>query len=290
MPTYRMSYYPWITQHRPAAEVHRNVEAFAVAVAKELGSDSTVKVLPGLEINKQIDQLLAGESELALMNPLGYVFARRRPGGANVASIAIALRTIDGVVGDTYFAQVYTRANTALRKDDPKLADKLKGRSIGYGVPYSTSNFIVNAFSLKQKLGVHPFAHFSRAEFLGGHDLVAKAVYEGRVDIGAGHDGVIIDLANQYGYGDANEKLVQLVRSDPIPSDPVVARVADAGERAALQAALVAAGRSAEGKAALEIFWGMVQGLKAIEANTYDLLNDTMTALGLEERDLLRPS
>lgn len=287
MPTYRMSYYPWITQHRSAAEVHRNVEVFAAAVARELGSGSTVSVLPALEVNKQIDQLLAGESELALMNPLGYVFALRRLSSTRIASIAIALRTIDGIVGDTYFAQVYARADTALRKDDPKLADKLKGRSIGYGVPYSTSNFLVNASSLKHKLGVHPFTHFARAEFLGGHDLVAKAVYEGRVDIGAGHDGVIIDLANQYGYGDANEKLVQLVRSDPIPSDPVVTRVADAGERAALQAALVAAGQSADGKAALEIFWGMVQGLRATEANTYDLLEQTMATLGLEERDLL---
>ena len=57
MPAYRMSYYPWITQHRSAAEVHRNVEAFAAAVTRELGSGSTVSVLPGLEVNKQIDQL-----------------------------------------------------------------------------------------------------------------------------------------------------------------------------------------------------------------------------------------
>ena len=105
----------------------------------------------------------------------------------------------------------------------------------------------------------------------------------------AGHDGVILDLANQYGYGDANERLVQLVRSDPIPSDPIVVRVPDA-ERAHLQAALVAAGNTPEGKAALEIFWGMVQGLRAIEANAYDVLGDTMTALGLEELDLMSPT
>lgn len=288
MPDYRLSYYPWITQHRTAAEIHRNVEAFASAVSRELGSGSSITVLSALEVNRQIDQLIAGEAEIALMNPLGYVFARRRPGGDAIKSVAIALRKIDGVVGDTYFAQLYTRKSSALRKDDPQLAGKMKGRSIGYGVPYSTSNFLVNAYALKQKVGIHPFTHFSRVEFLGGHDLAAKAVYEGRVDIGAGHDGVIVDLANQYGYGDANEQLVQLVRSDPIPSDPVVVRVSDA-ERDPLQAALVAAGDTAEGKAALAIFWGMVEGLRPIEADAYDLLNDTMTALGLEERDLMRP-
>jgi phosphonate transport system substrate-binding protein len=290
MATYRLSYYPWITQHRPAAEVHMHVENFAAAVSRQLGAGDTVRVLPPLEVDKQIDQILRGDSELALMNPLGYVFARRRPNGASVASIAIALRRIDGVVGDTYFAQVYTRNTSALRTGDPQLAAKLRGRSIGYGVPYSTSNFLVNAYALKQKLRVHPFTHFGRVEFLGGHDIVAKAVYEGRVDVGAGHDGVIVDLANQAGYGDANEKLVQLVRSDPIPSDPVVVRIADEKVRQRMQAALVGAGETADGRAALEGFWGMAQGLRPIGADKYDMLNATMNALSLEESDLLRPS
>lgn len=290
MATYRLSYYPWITQHRPLEEVHHYVRQFAAVLATALGGNSTVTVVPPLEVDKQIDQLLAGAVDIALMNPLGYVFARRRPSGASIASIAIALRFIDGILGDTYFAQLYTRNTMALRKGEPALASRLRGRSIGYGVPYSTSNFLVNAWALKQQLGVHPFTFFSKVEFLGGHDIVAKAVYEGRIDVGAGHDGVIIDLANQYGYGDAKEKLVQIVRSDPIPSDPVVARIADAGERTALQAALVAAGNTPDGKAALEGFWGMAQGLKPIEANTYDLLATIMAEFKLEEKDLLRPS
>ena len=290
MVAYRLSYYPWITQHRPPEEVHRYVQQFAAALARALGGHSTVTVLPPLEVDRQIDQILAGAADIALMNPLGYVFARRRPNGATVASIAIALRFIDGTLGDTYFAQLYTRNTTALRKGDPGLATRLRGRSIGYGVPYSTSNFLVNAWALKQQLGVHPITFFSRVEFLGGHDIVAKAVYEGRIDVGAGHDGVIIDLSNQYGYGDAKEKLVQIVRSDPIPSDPVVVRIADAGEQAVLQTALVAAGKTPDGKAALEGFWGMAQGLKPIPANTYDLLSTIMAEFKFEEKDLLRPS
>jgi phosphonate transport system substrate-binding protein len=290
MPTYRLSYYPWITQHVPPAEVRQHVESFAVALQRALGAAHSVTVLPPLEVNQQIDQLLGGGSEIALMNPLGYVFARNRPKGATVASIAIAQRLIDRALGSTYFAQIYTRNTTALRADDNKLAVKLRGRSIGYGVPYSTSNFLLNALSLKEQLGIHHLTHFGRVEFLGGHDTVAKAVYEGRVDVGAGHDGVIVDLGNQSGYGDANEKLVQLLRSDPIPSDPVVVRIADAQERSAMQAALVTASQSAEGKAALEGFWGKAQGLKAIEANEYAMVDDAMKELKFEERDLLRPS
>jgi phosphonate transport system substrate-binding protein len=88
--------------------------------------------------------------------------------------------------------------------------EQLRGRAIGYGTPYSTSNFLIPALEIK-KAGLHPFTAFSRIEFVGGHELVAKAVYEGRLDAGAGHDGVIADLSNQYGYGDSAEKLVTLL-------------------------------------------------------------------------------
>jgi ABC-type phosphate/phosphonate transport system substrate-binding protein len=54
------------------------------------------------------------------------------------------------------------------------------------------------------------YTSFASVQFLGGHDLVAGAVYEGRFDVGAGHDGVIDDLANQPGCGDARDVLVRL--------------------------------------------------------------------------------
>lgn len=290
MRTYRLSYYPWITQHRPPTEIHGHVQVFADALGTALGGSARVSVLPPLEVDKQIDQILAAESDIALMNPLGYVFARMRAQGNTVESVAIALRRIDGVVGDTYFAQIYAHASLGLTKEDPQLAKKLRNRSVAYGVPYSTSNFLVNAYSLRQMLGINPLTHFKRTEFLGGHDIAAKAVYEGRSDLGAGHDGVIIDLAGQRGYGDAKEKLIQIVRSDPIPSDPVVARVTGDAERTELQHALVAAGATPEGKAALEGFWGMAQGLQSISADKYDILIRTMGALGVVERDLLTAS
>lgn len=291
MPTrYRLSYYPWLTQHVPPAEIHSQIQSFAGEVAHALG-DAVIDVLPPLEVGPQIDQLVAGASEIALMNPLGYVFARRRMAekGAPdaIQSVAIALRLIDGKVGDEYFGQIYTRDTTALRPDDPQLAEKMRGRTIAFGVPYSTSNFLIPAYELLQA-GLHPLTSFKRMEYAGGHDHAAKAVYEGRADLGAGHDGVIIDLGNQPGFGDAAKRMHTLIRSKPIPSDPVVVRAKDNTERNALQRALVAAGETAAGKAALARFWGLVQGLAPITADKYDVLNASMTALNLSERDLLQ--
>jgi ABC-type phosphate/phosphonate transport system substrate-binding protein len=287
--TYRLSYYPWLTQNVPAEEIHREVERFAYEVERQL-SGVTIEVLPTLDVGPQIDLLLAGGCDIALMNPLGYVFARRRAASGKkenpIHSIAIALRIIDGKTGDEYFGQVYTRDSTALRKDDPKLFEKMRGKTIGYGVAYSTSNFLIPAYELL-KHGVHPFTGFKRVEFLGGHDIAAKAVYERKVDLGVGHDGVISDLGNQYGFGDAIKCMHTLVRSAPIPSDPVVVRMSDAAERKAMQTALVEAGKSRDGKAALERFWGLVQGLAPIGSDKYESLNDAMMALKLEEKDLL---
>jgi ABC-type phosphate/phosphonate transport system substrate-binding protein len=100
---------------------------------------------------------------------------------------------------------------------------------------------------------------------------------------------VIIDLANQRGYGDAEDVLVQLKRSEPIPSDPVVVTTPDPGKRALLQRAIVDAGETPEGKEALKVFWGNVQGLADTTSQPYMGLADALKALKLEQADVIPP-
>lgn len=280
---YTLNYYPWLTQNVPADVVHRQIERFGSEIAAAMkaanAADANVVVAPPLDVPEQIDQILAGDAQIALMNPLGFAFARRRVG--QVEAVAVAQRIIDGKVGITYFAQIYARANADIAN-----LSALAGRSIGYGTPYSTSNFLIPAHLLK-RAGVHPLLGFNRIEFLKGHEIVARAVYEGKVAAGAGHDGVIIDLARQPGFEDAREKLVQIGRSPPIPSDPVVVNVSNADERVALQQAIVTAGATEVGKEALKIFWGNTQGLELTVSDAYEPLIMAMTDLRLTEADLL---
>ncbi len=280
---YRLSYYPWLTQNVPATEIDRQIRRYAGLAAEQLARlkdpDPRVEVLPPADVPEQISQLVENKAEIALMNPLGFVFARNRTG--NVSAEAVALRIIDGKVGSVYFAQLYTHKKTAIRRPE-----QAKGRSIGYGVSYSTSNFLIPAYLLR-KAGVHPLLGFGRVEFLKGHEVVARAVYEGKVEVGAGHDGVIVDLSNQPGYGDAGEVLLQIARSDPIPSDPVVVSVTDDAARQRLREALVAAGNTPAGKEALKIFWGNTQGLAPTDTSKYDGLSEALKRLKLDETDLL---
>lgn len=302
----KLSYYPWLTQNVDPAEIMRQIKRFASIVGDELGkilgSPATVEVPAALEVPDQINRLVSGEHQIALMNPLGYVFARVR--SQAVVPVAVAERIIDGKVGVTYFAQVYTNKKSAIKKlytsqktptEKPAeaapeslrlLKKQLSGRSIGFGLPYSTSNFLVAAYELK-KIGINPFTRFARFEFLRGHEIIAKAVYDGKVDLGAGHDGVIIDLSNQAGYGDGDERLVTLIRSDAIPSDPVAVNIADASLRTAVQKALVNAGRTSDGVDALKIFWGNTQGLSETDEKPYQYLEQVLKELCFTEADLL---
>lgn len=282
---YRMSYYPWITQHRQPAEIREQIEVFADELGRALqqdgAADPRVEVLQPLDVPDQIRQIVAGEAEIALMNPLGFVFARQQ--SEKVEAIAVAKRIIDGRIGVDYFAQLYARRDGGIRS----LRDAA-ARSVGYGAPFSTSNFLMPAAML-QKAGVHPFCGFLRTEFVGGHDLVAKAVYHGKVALGAGHDGVIVDLANQPNYADATQVLVQVERSAPIHSDPVATRIDNEGERAAVQRALIAAGATERGARALRIFWGEVQGLAETTSDDYAPLLDALNLLKLGREELLPP-
>src|SRR5689334_13871153 len=104
----KLSYYPWLTQNVDPVEIRRQIELFASIVGRKLTeiieNPVSVTVQRAVEVPEQIERIVSGEDQLALMNPLGYVFARIR--NQFVTPVAVAKRIIDGKVGVTYFAQV----------------------------------------------------------------------------------------------------------------------------------------------------------------------------------------
>src|SRR5262245_9656467 len=276
---FQLGYYPWITQHVEPADIRRNVEKFALALQNELQKDlkgATIVVTDPVDVGPQIDRIIANERTIELMNPLGYVFGSLKSQALD--AVAVAQRIIDGNVGVTYFAQLYTHVDSGV-----STIEQAVQKSVGYGVPFSTSNFLMPALEL-QKRGIHPFLGFKSVAFLGGHPEVAEAVYQRKVVLGAGHDGVIADLVNT--HPDAKSKLKMLVRSAPIPSDPIVVNIRDSAERNAVAAALVRAGATPDGKQALSDFWGKAQGLAPTSSSNYDDIRAAIKNLHFEPADL----
>ena len=281
---FRLGYYPWITQNKPADQIRTSINLFASAFEKELQKEkgltqAKVVVTDPVDVPQQIDRIAANERTIELMNPLGFVFGQLK--SQKIEAVAVAQRIIDGRIGVTYFAQLYTHVDSGIST----IAQAIQ-KSVGYGVTYSTSNFLIPALDLSEKQ-IHPFCGFKTVQFLGGHDIVAKAVYNQQIALGAGHDGVIIDLSKQPGFEDAQSKLKTLLRSAPIPSDPVVVNIPDADECEKVTAALIRAGATDDGKRALADFWGNVQGLAAASSNDYNVIKTAINDLHFKSEDLL---
>jgi phosphonate transport system substrate-binding protein len=289
-----LSYYPWIKQHIAPAELRAAVDKFGQVLQAALGRTLKVDLQPVMEIPAQLDDLKqppAGDviARLGLLNPVGYALIRKLP---NVDGIAVIRRKIGDQVGPTYKAQLYTNWKTKITK-----VSEVRGHSIAFGSPQSTSNFLIPAMRLWQA-GIHPINGFNRVEFAGGHDTAAIAVYEGRLAVGAGHDGAVLGLADRRGYKDAGDVLVNIDWSDPIPSDPVVIHTTDAGVRKQVTDALLAIAKPKDngsvGNKAIKGFWDTDEGFDPIAPKAqitpekYDDLFAVMQKLGLRSEDMLR--
>lgn len=285
----RLTYYPDITQKQSPGDVRAAVMTFSDALGAELSTkmQTQVKVVvaPVLSVPDQYKDLLAGDSQIALMKPVAYVFAHRR--NEKIVPACVAHRPIDGAVGTTYFAQVYCRADLGLETLSDLAGYPAGQLRIAYGDRFSTSNFLIPA-SMLREANIHPFLFFRTTEFAGGHDLAAEAVYEGRADVGAGHDGVIKILSER--QPDAANKLVRLGRED-IHSDPVVVHSGALPEPITLevlQTSCAKIAKTAAVQTALDLFWGWVKDLSPTKHENYASIIRAIERLHLDERDMLR--
>jgi phosphonate transport system substrate-binding protein len=278
---YKVSYYSWITQGSSPAQIQAAVQIFADALQTELSQTepgTTVQLQMYADVPPQIAAVTSEPRHIALINPLGLVFASQQ--NAAVKAVAVALRTdaVTGAVGPFYRAQIYT-ANPAIQA----VAD-VSGHSMGFGSPISTSNFLFPANLLKTN---HLLWLARSLSFLGGHPQVAMAVYGGLVDVGAGHDGVIDELAQQPGYSDAAQKLRRLCWITSLPSDPVAVNIADDAERNRVAAAIVKVGQDPKVIAqGVYIFWGGSTGLAATDTSAYDSIATVLRNLAVTRQDL----
>lgn len=285
MITYNATFYPWITQNVATADIAKNINVLLGKTQEQLktltGQDVTINLTMSPDVQTQISQIVSGETQIGFMNPLGFIFANSL--NNQVQACSVVERLANGIWGTTYYSQLYTNKKTAITPDNFKKA--MKTRAIGFGLPISTSNFIIPAYELKQ-MGLNVYSTFNKMQFFGGHNIVAMAVYNGQTDIGAGHDGVIVDLSGQYGYGDAAEQLITLYKSPPIPSDPIAANIAEPAEFKNLQTAFENASKTPEGMAAIAAFWGGGRYLLPADSAAYKPLLTAVSALGLSQQDV----
>ena len=272
------SYYPWISQRLSGEPLKQAIARFVQLLNDALrsmpGNDLEIDAPVVFDVPKQMEDMKSPPvgvvGKIALMNPLGYVLARKNKTGQvdeQVKAIAVVLRPEIGKPPNEakavpkYKAQLYTHERTGI-----KTLEQIRGRLLGFGSSHSTSNFLVPAALLHTK-GIHPLSAFKRVEFTGGHREAVLAVYKGELEVGAGHDGVIVDLAAVEEFKDATKVLKTIEWSEEIPSDPIVMNAPDAARKRIFEALVKVAAPNkpdSEGNAAVDSFWGTKQGFETI--------------------------
>ncbi len=196
-------------------------------LARELGRPVklyTVDTWEGLA-----KSLAAGETDIALMGPWGYVLANHVAGAQAVSTILY-----DGK--PEYFAIMVTHPNSGIRS----IAD-LKGRSFAFGDKGSTSGYLI-PYHHFQKNGIDPDKYLGRV-LNTKHQAIEMQVVRGEIDAGADYnrnrDAMIAD-----GLIKAQDSVV-FWTSDPLPNDAVAVRAElarDTAFVARLRAALESVG------------------------------------------------
>jgi phosphonate transport system substrate-binding protein len=118
--------------------------------------------------------LAAGETDLALMGPWGYVLANHEAGATAVATILY-----DGK--PEYFAVMVTHPKSGIQR-----IEDLKGRSFAFGDKGSTSGYLI-PFHEFQKRGLDPDTYFSRVLYTR-HQAIETQVVRGELDAGADYN------------------------------------------------------------------------------------------------------
>lgn len=151
------------------------VEANGKAFAKFYEGQTGVKVktFVASDYTALIEAMRAGRVDFAFLPPFSLVKAEQ------MADAKVLLKAVRKGRASFYSA-IITRADKGISK-----FEDLKGRSIAWVDPTSTSGHIFPKASLMDKFKIDPDKYFGRQLFSGSHESLVMSVVNGMVDAGA---------------------------------------------------------------------------------------------------------
>ncbi len=214
-------------------EVHAGLAGY---LSKALGVPVEVGV--GDSYGDAIERLARGEYDLVELSPFAYATAAKRMQlNCLVQSIADGSATASGYV--------------FVRDDSPRRTlDDLKGATLGFVDPMSTSGFLYAKKLLKDR-GLDVDTDFARVEFLGNHEAVLLAVLEGRLDAGATYQGAFTALLRAKGVDPLTFRVIGKTTRTPRDIFCVRPDVPEGVAHAIRDAMLTLTGRDRTGRAVL---------------------------------------
>jgi phosphonate transport system substrate-binding protein len=227
-----------------------------------------------LKIPKSYDAMLddfGGQKTcFALMSSQSYILANTRH------QATVKLRTVR-FGHSTYQGMIVTHVSSGI-----KTIKDLQGKTIAYTDELSTSGYLYPK-KILEKSNIKT----EKEIFLKKHDEVIKQVYERTVDAGAAFysppsaEGELRDARGRIlaKYPDVEKKVLILIKTDPIPNDPVVfSKEFNATSANKICMALMKLSKDEKGRQALVELYGTEGFVKASDAD-YNSLRQVMGAV-----------
>jgi len=166
----------------------------------------------------------ARQLEISNMGALVYARIRLDTNG-NIEPLVVALAE-DGSA--SYHAMMYVRSDTNIRR-----LDDMRGRSLAWADPNSTSGFLVPRSELREA-GINIDSYFSRTGFAGGHEQAIVAVLNRQYDAGVTASSALGEESRGFTRGNfrlmvdkgmLDMRDIRIIwRSRPIPGGMIAAR------------------------------------------------------------------
>jgi phosphonate transport system substrate-binding protein len=220
-----------------------------------------VELVVTTDYSSMIEAIRFGRIDLGYFGPLSYVLARSRSEIEPFAALVSKGKT-------TYTSYLIANAGAGIATP----AD-VKGKTVGFGDPASTSSHLIPRALLKTA-GLEAGADF-QFQHLGTHDAVARAVQAGHVQAGGISRPIFETLVEKGIIDPAKVKVV--AESRPIPNYPWTMR---AGLPAPLKERVRQAFLTLKDPAILKAF--KAEGFQPVTDADYDVLRETAKLLSLD--------
>lgn len=191
-----------------AEAVDNHSKAFAAEFKARTGIE--VKTFIATDYTAVVEALRSGKIDFAWLPPFSLLKAEKIAGGKPLLK---AVRKGHA----TYYGSIFVRTDRGF-----KAIEDLKGKTIAWVDPSSTSGHIFPKAELIEKKKINPDQFFKRQVFAGAHDAVVLSVLNGTVDAGATfvNDDKGIDGAwTLFLKGDDQKKVKPIYITEPFPGD-----------------------------------------------------------------------
>lgn len=270
-----------LTPSTDAQAIIRDGEVLARYITQRTGLHVTVAV-PNFYITV-VEAFCTNRADIAIMNTFSYLLAHKKYGANAVMRVARRYGEL------SYRGEFIVHAESGIES-----IDQLRGKSIAYVDPSSTSGYIYPKDMLRKR-GITP----RQEMFAYGHNQVVTKVYTRDVDAGAVFysrpdtvTGEQLDARTKIKteHPDVFQKVRVIGLTEEIPNDPVVARKGlDRSIISRICEALLSFQQTDDGKKALMTI-ASVEGFQRTSDAAYNDVRTLVASYGVDVEKQLRKS